>query len=204
MKSSSGKHQEQHLTKVGHYLEKGLLHDKLKDSVGQKANLLIGPLHSLEQCLYGAHLLAQKILEIEAVFEGAAGVIDSDIYRLDNPKNLEREVYKYCFFCCCARAYRELKLLQEHLNYDDQIEKLLEKLKPLKDLRDGFEHGAEDYWEESTKPWGEINWKNRLRKGALPKITGKIVYFVDVELDMRLIEEVYRSLVALFIHDNCS
>jgi hypothetical protein len=125
--------------------------------------------------------------------------LNSDFDRLDNPKKIERETYQYAFFCCCASIYRELRLLRENMKlFQGEIDQLIEKLKPLKDLRDGLEHGAEDYYEEKTKEPDKINWGNRLRKGALPKITGKIEY-LNFQSNTKLIENIYTSLISLIL-----
>lgn len=191
-------------TKIGYYAEEKRkdLDEKLRATFGEDGERLFLPILRIEGYLLAAVLLAEKIIEIEDTIADKSGRIDADFYAFDNPKNIEWEAYKYFFFCCCGRVYGELRLIGKYIKtHGEDVKALMEKIRPLKDIRDLFEHGDEDAWKIEAGELEKVNWKNYLRKGGVPKITGTIEY-IDFTSNIKLIEDLYGSFTKMFLGKN--
>lgn len=196
---------------IGRYLESGILHSKLETSFGkEQTQNIIGPLHHLEKTFFGACLFANEVLQVEKTIKSYEKTKNDWFDRRDNPDYLKLLVYKDAFFVFCGMAYRELRELIKFVgNNVIKLEEVMKKIEPLKDLRDGVEHSAEDYYELLRGKWGQGNREmslkkaeNQLRKGALPKMTGKIKYYVDFENNLKLIEDAYNLFISFIFSNN--
>lgn len=183
-------------------------HEKVEEAFGDgTVEALFSPLLSLDKLFYGACVFADEVIGKRRQIAKWQRRHKDYFERYDNKDALDLDIREYAFFCCCGRIYRELKLVADHVTrHAHEIKEIADMLEPLKNIRDGYEHRLDDYWEEvtqDTSKWTDpkkrkkaLNW---LRRGGLPKITGMVRYVADFELNRQIVREAYSKFASLVL-----
>lgn len=171
-------------------MEYSLIRSAIKHLGGNYSLPIITSLVHLEDKIFSANLCYRRI-------RSSQNNLRRCLARLLNPNPLQnalarkRHSYEHFFFVCCSNVSDEMRSMRDSGFYVNEMEVLIQRLKPLCDRRDAYEHGSDDlhrlYSKQLTRSQSRYHLDRKIPKAG----------DYNFKKNMELLNEIYFEILIL-------